>query len=92
MDVRHTHDLWLPILIGSESLEGRESLDSVLATGSLVSVVVAIDRSDVGETLQVLSSLFIGRLQVLAVATWITESHVSVGPEKVHIYLSKFER
>jgi hypothetical protein len=52
---------------GADNLEGREAGDAQAAAKVLIGVLVAVDGGDLGQAIEVLSGLFIGGLEVLAV-------------------------
>lgn len=56
------------LLAGADDLEGGEALDAHVAAKGLVGVIVAVDGGDLCETVEVLGGLFVGGLEVLAVA------------------------
>lgn len=56
------------LLTGADDLEGREAGDAEATTEGLVVVVVAVDSGDLGQAVKVPGGLFVGGLEVLAVA------------------------
>jgi hypothetical protein len=55
-------------LLRADDLERREALDAQRTAKGLVRVIVAVNGGDLGQALEVLGCLFVGGLEVLAVA------------------------
>jgi hypothetical protein len=60
---------WLSGFLGrGHDLEGWEALHAHLAAEGFVLVIVAVDRGDIRQSVEVFRGFFVGGLEVLAVA------------------------